>query len=96
MGNQELFLNEWQKLVEWFDKVKTKTGVKITDNFTVSHNDVFISGDTLAGMIKDYIDHSNMHADNANNLNWFDIHCSASRVKLQGYLLNQLYAIKEV
>jgi len=95
MSNQELFFNEWQKLVKWFDKVKTKTGVEITDNFTVSNNDVFVNGDTLAEMINGYVYHNNMPADNADNLNWFDIHCSANRVNLQGYLLNQLYTIKE-
>lgn len=94
MSTQELFLSEWHKLIEWFEKVKSKTGVQIVDNFTVNQGEVLINGDTLTSIIEDYIYRNNITAENINNLNWLDIHCCVSRVNLQGYLLNQLYAIK--
>ena len=95
MNKQEAILKEWEKLIQWFDKVKHKTGVCIADNFMIESEQVTICGDTLCEIVAEYAQRNDISIENTQEVGWIDIHCAVTRVNLQGYLLNQLYEIKE-
>lgn len=95
MSDRESILKEWQKLISWFEKVKIKTGVEISDNFTINQDKVSINGETLHYFIEGYTKHNDIPTEQTKNLNWVDVRSSSCRVKLQGYLLNQLYSMQE-
>jgi len=85
---------EWDKVIRWFDSVKTKTGTDIPDNFIILNEQVSIEGENLSKFMDNFADKYG-HYEKEELHNEFDLSNIGTRTQLKTHLLNSLYEIKE-